>query len=347
MRQTISFSPHKIVLYMFFGVVFHPIFISSLVAEPSAFEMQSGATKKELRSLQTSSKNLETIITELQNKVISLDQYQDGIKSLFEGQSLKIKTLLDSSISQENSIKSLNATQESHSNMLKQQSDLLALLKDRVDKNQKAIEDLSKKVDDITELIEHINSDLMTQLEIIKKNLEIPTTPSGLAATKTTSTKSNNNPKKTDKKADSKEKESKISDMFVKDLSKQKEIFVEAEALYKKGKLQEAKERFDWLVQNNYRPANGFYLLGEIAYRQKKYQDAIGFYKKSALINDKANYMPVLLWHTAWAFRYSKDIANYEKFLDSLIYLYPNSEQGQKAKDIRKRIKEKNEHRNK
>lgn len=336
MRQTISFSPHKIVLYMFFGVVFHPIFISSLVAEPSAFEMQSGATKKELRSLQTSSKNLETIITELQNKVISLDQYQDGIKSLFEGQSLKIKTLLDSSISQENSIKSLNATQESHSNMLKQQSDLLALLKDRVDKNQKAIEDLSKKVDDITELIEHINSDLMTQLEIIKKNLEIPTTPSGLAATKTTSTKSNNNPKKTDKKADSKEKESKISDMFVKDLSKQKEIFVEAEALYKKGKLQEAKERFDWLVQNNYRPANGFYLLGEIAYRQKKYQDAIGFYKKSALINDKANYMPVLLWHTAWAFRYSKDIANYEKFLDSLIYLYPNSEQGQKAKDIRK-----------
>lgn len=347
MRQTISFSPHKIVLYMFFGVVFHPIFISSLVAEPSAFEMQSGATKKELRSLQTSSKNLETIITELQNKVISLDQYQDGIKSLFEGQSLKIKTLLDSSISQENSIKSLNATQESHSNMLKQQSDLLALLKDRVDKNQKAIEDLSKKVDDITELIEHINSDLMTQLEIIKKNLEIPTTPSGPVATKTTSTKSNNNPKKPDKKADSKEKESKISDMFVKDLSKQKEIFVEAEALYKKGKLQEAKERFDWLVQNNYRPANGFYLLGEIAYRQKKYQDAIGFYKKSALINDKANYMPVLLWHTAWAFRYSKDIANYEKFLDSLIYLYPNSEQGQKAKDIRKRIKEKNEHRNK
>lgn len=346
MRQTISFSPHKIVLYTFFGVVFHPIFISSLVAEPSAFEMQSGATKKELRSLQTSSKNLETIITELQNKVISLDQYQDGIKSLFEGQSLKIKTLLDSSISQENSIKSLNATQESHSNMLKQQSDLLALLKDRVDKNQKAIEDLSKKVDDITELIGHINSDLMTQLEIIKKNLEIPTTSSSSTATKTTSTKSNNNPKKTDKKADLKEKESK-TDMFAKDLSKQKEIFIEAEALYKKGKLQEAKERFDWLVQNNYRPANGFYLLGEIAYRQKKYQDAIGFYKKSALINDKANYMPVLLWHTAWAFRYSKDLANYEKFLDSLIYLYPNSEQGQKAKDIRKRIKEKNEHRNK
>lgn len=345
MRQTIFFSPHKITLYIFFGVVFHPIFVSSLLAEPSAFEMQSGATKKELRSLQTSSKNLETIITELQNKVISLDQYQDGIKSLFEGQSLKIKTLLDSSISQENSIKSLNATQESHSNTLKQQSDILGLLKDRVDKNQKAIEDLSKKVDDITELIGHINSDLMAQLEIIKKNLEIPTSPSGVD-TKPTTTKSNNT-KNSDKKSESKQKESKTSDIFTKDLSKQKEIFVEAEALYKKGKLQEAKERFDWLVQNNYRPANGFYLLGEIAYKQKKYQDAIGFYKKSALINDKANYMPVLLWHTAWAFRYSKDIPNYEKFLDSLIYLYPNSEQGQKAKDIRKRIKEKNEHRNK
>lgn len=344
MRQAILFSPHKIFLHIFLGVVFHPIFVSFLVAEPSAFEMQSGATKKELRSLQTSSKNLETIITELQNKVISLDQYQDGIKSLFEGQSLKIKTLLDTSLSQENSIKSLNATQESHSNILKQQSDLLTLLKDRVDKNQKAIEELSKKVDDITEVIEHINSDLMKQLEIIKKNLEIPTSP---AAPKTTSTKSNNNSKNPDKKNNSKQKESKTPDIFTKDLSKQKEIFVEAEALYKKGKLQDAKERFDWLAQNNYRPANAFYLLGEIAYKQKKYQDAIGFYKKSALINDKANYMPILLWHTAWAFRYSKDLANYEKFLDSLIYLYPNSEQGQKAKDIRKRIKEKNEHRNK
>lgn len=346
MRQTILFSPHKIVLHIFFGMVFHPIFVSYLVAEPSAFEMQSGATKKELRSLQTSSKNLETIITELQNKVISLDQYQDGIKSLFEGQSLKIKTLLDSSLSQENSIKSLNATQESHSNALKQQSDLLALLKNRVDENQKAIEDLSKKVDDITELIGHINSDLMTQLEIIKKNLEIPTTSNGVADVKTTSTKSNNT-KNSDKKGDSKQKESKTYDGFTKDISKQKEIFIEAETLYKKGKLQEAKERFDWLVQSNYRPANGLYLLGEISYKQKKYQDAIAFYKKSALINDKANYMPVLLWHTAWAFRYSKDLTNYEKFLDSLIYLYPNSEQGQKAKDIKKRTKEKNEHRNK
>lgn len=347
MRQALLFSPHKIPLYIFFGMVFHLIFVSSLVAEPSAFEMQSGATKKELRSLQTSSKNLETIITELQNKVISLDQYQDGIKSLFEGQSLKIKTLLDNSVSQENSIKSLNATQESHSNTLKQQSDLLALLKDRVDKNQKAIEDLSKKVDDITELIGHINSDLIKQLEIIKKNLEIPTSSSSATATKSASTKSSNHPKNSDKKANLQSKESKTSDGFTKDLSKQKEIFIEAESLYKKGKLQEAKERFDWLVQNNYRQANSFYLLGEIAYKQKKYQDAIGFYKKSAIINDKANYMPVLLWHTAWAFRYSKDLANYEKFLDSLIYLYPNSEQGQKAKDIRKRTKEKNEHRNK
>lgn len=339
MRQTI-FTPHKITLCMFLGVVFHPLFISSLLAEPSAFEMQSGATKKELRSLQTSSRNLETIITELQNKVISLDQYQDGIKSLFEGQSLKIKTLLDNSVSQENSIKSLNATQESHSNTLKQQSDLLALLKDRVDNNQKTIEDLSKKVDEITELIGHINSDLMAQLEIIKKNLDIP---SEAVATKPTS-----NSKTSDKKPDTKAKAStKKPDSFTKDLSKQKEIFAEAEALYKKGKLQDAKERFDWLAQNNYRPANSLYLLGEIAYKQKKYQEAIGFYKKSALINDKANYMPVLLWHTAWAFRYLKDNANYDKFLDSLIYLYPNSEQGQKAKDIRKKPKEKNEHRNK
>ncbi|MDP2538627.1 hypothetical protein Q5I06_02345 [Helicobacter sp. faydin-H76] len=317
----------------------HPFFIIPLSAEPSAFEMQSGATKKELRSLQTSSKNLETIITELQNKVISLDQSQDGVKSLFEGQSLKIKNLLDASASQENSIKSLSSVQDTHSNTLKQQSDLLTLLKDRIDKNQKAIEGLNKKVDDITELIGHINSDLMAQLELIKKNLEIPTTP-----TSTSNTSKISNVKK---QTTPKESKTSNTDTFKKDGSKQKTIFIEAEELYKKGKLKEAKERFEWLVEMNYRPANSLYLLGEIAYKQKNYQQAVVFYKKSALENDKANYMPILLWHTAWAFRYSKDLPNYEKFLDSLIYLYPNSEQGQKAKDIRKKTKDKNEHRNK
>ncbi|PAF53484.1 hypothetical protein BKH42_05980 [Helicobacter sp. 13S00482-2] len=318
-----------------------PFLVSFLLAEPSAFEMQSGATKKELRSLKTSSKNLETIIAELQNKVISLDQSQDGIKSLFEGQTLKIKNLLDSSLAQENSIKSLSSVQDTHSTTLKQQSDLLTVLKDRIDKNQKAISDLNKKIDDVAELVERINSNLITQFELIKKNLEIPLTDT---PTLDESKAKISSPKQ---QAHSKESKTSTTDTFTKDSSKQKEIFTQAESLYKKGKLKEAKQRFEWLMEMKYRPANTLYLLGEIAYKEKNYQEAVSFYKKSALENDKANYMPILLWHTAWAFRYLKDFQNYQKFLDSLIYLYPNSEQGQKAKDIRKPTKDKNEYRNK
>ncbi|WP_180675669.1 tetratricopeptide repeat protein [Helicobacter sp. 11S03491-1] len=309
-----------------------------LKAEPSAFELQSGATKKELKTLQSSNKNIESIIADLQNKVISLQELQDGLKSLFEGQTLKIKSLLDTALSHENSIKSLQSLQELHSNTLKQQSDLLELLKQQVQNNQKSIKTLDKKITDMGELLSQINAGMLNQLNLIKKNLELPTSDSNI-------TEDSKNPvsKTPDTKNSKNTSKSSHLPVFQKDISKQKEIFEDAKKLYSQKNLEGAKLRLQWLVETKYQVAYSLYLLGEIAYKQKKYQDAIGFYKKSVLSNDKANYMPVLLWHTAWAFRYLKDLTNYNKFLDSLIYLYPNSEQAQKAKENRMKIKEKNE----
>lgn len=314
MRQTKFFYSNKFLLVF--------LVCLTLNAEPSAFELQSGATKKELKTLKSSSKNLESIMTDLHNRVTSIEQMQDGLKSLFEGQTLKIKNLLDTVAIHEHSIASLQSLQELHSGTLKQQSDLLEFLKGQVEANKKSIKELDKKITDMGELLSNINTTMIAQLDLIKKNLEIQTP----------------NPKLN---KNSKQSENKPSDKisFQKDITKQKQIFEDALKLFSQNKLEESKARFNWMVETNYRPANSLYLLGEIAYKEKKYQDAIALYKKSALLNDKANYMPILLWHTAWAFRYSKDLTNYNKFLESLIYLYPNSEQGQKAKEIIKRTK--------
>lgn len=300
-------------------------------AEPSAFELQSGATKKELKTLQSSSKNLESVITDLQNRVYSLEQVSDGLKSLFEGQISKIKSLSDSVITHQNFIKSIQALQDLHSNTIKQQSELIENLSNQIQNNQKALKDLDKKVSDLGKLLDRFSTDMLRQLDILKKVFEIQT-PS-LADDK----------KKIDKKTSNSEKVPKVlrETSFVKDISKQKEIFQEAKTLYSQKKIQEAKGMFEWLVETNYRTGYSLYLLGEIAYKQKEYPEAIALYKKSALIDDKAHYMPILLWHTAWAFKYSKNLLNYNKFLDSLIYLYPNSEQGQRAKEIRNKTKDK------
>lgn len=295
-------------------------------AEPSAFELQSGATKKELKTLQSSSKNLESVITDLQNRVYSLEQVSDGLKSLFEGQILKIKSLSDSMLTHQNSIKSIQTLQDLHSNMIKQQSELIENLSNQIQNNQKAFKDLDKKVADLGKLLDRFSTDILRQLDILKKGFEIQvSSPTS------------------DKKTSSSEKAPKVlkETSFVKDTSKRKEIFQEAKTLYSQKKIQEAKGMFEWLVETNYKTGDSLFLLGEIAYKQKEYSEAIALYKRSALIDDKARYMPILLWHTAWAFKYSKNLSNYNKFLDSLIYLYPNSEQGQRAKEIRNKTKDK------
>ncbi|EJC05848.1 hypothetical protein HPHPP13_1371 [Helicobacter pylori Hp P-13] len=96
-----------------------------------------------------------------------------------------------------------------------------------------------------------------------------------------------------------------------------------------------------WLEANSYRLYYVRYVLGEVAYGEKRYREAIKYYKESALLNQKASYMPVLLWHTAWSFKKIKDDQNYYKFLNTLQRLYPSSEQ---AKMVQKILENKEKH---
>lgn len=291
---------------------FHPCLLLSVAAlwgEPSAFELQSGATKKELKTLQSTNKNLENLAIDYSARIQTLEQSIDGMQSVLDGQALRIKSLLDTIGKQETSIQSLQSSLDYQGELVKQHSATIADM-------QKAIDQLNAKLSDLTTLTTKLNQEILAELRAES---------SGQSKSSSKS--------QTDKPSTKQADTGSQAEAFTK-LS-YKEVFDEARKLYKEKKLLESKKRYEWLVQRNYRPATSLYMLGEIEYQRGKFAEAIGFYKKSASIDDKASYMPILLWHTAWAFRYSKDMDNYNKFLDSLIRLYPESEQGKKAKNLR------------
>jgi TolA-binding protein len=72
---------------------------------------------------------------------------------------------------------------------------------------------------------------------------------------------------------------------------------------------------------------------------RKKYDVAISYYKKSAILNDKAAYMPTLLLHSAISFENIKDKENAKSFYGTLIELYPSSEEASTAKKNLSKLK--------
>lgn len=109
-------------------------------------------------------------------------------------------------------------------------------------------------------------------------------------------------------------------------------LLEEATALFDKKSYNEAKARFDILVEKNYKPARSNFYLGEIAYATKSYKTAILHYKKSISLYDKADYMPQLLYHTGVSFTKLKDSAQARNFFDALKTGYPDSPEAKSIK---------------
>lgn len=336
---------------------------TNLVSEPSAFELQSGATKKELKSLQSTNKNLENLAIDYSARIQALEQAQDGLRSVLDGQSLRIKSLLDLTSQQETKIQALKADLDFQNETIKQQNasmeEMREEMRQKIAQNTALIEQLNSKVSDLSALVARLNNDILSEISNLSKDAESSSAPSSSAsantkanagkssattasATASSATKQTTAPKQTSapKQSGPNDKTTKTpaTNKAFKNLSN-KDNIDEARKLFRQSKYAESKERYEWLVQQNYKTPLCYYMLGEIAYQTGKFGDAIGHYKKSASLDENASYMPILLWHTAWAFRYSKDMTNYNKFLDSLIRLYPNSDQGKKAKDLRNKTK--------
>lgn len=98
-----------------------------------------------------------------------------------------------------------------------------------------------------------------------------------------------------------------------------------------KDKFEDAKEKFQFLISKNHKPARSTFYLGELEYKQKNYAKALEFYKKSIALYDKADYMPTLLYHTAISLDKVGDPKTANGFYKALKAQYPNTPEAKAA----------------
>lgn len=104
-------------------------------------------------------------------------------------------------------------------------------------------------------------------------------------------------------------------------------IFEEAKEDFKARRFtKEAQPALEYLAQNtDYNRGEVMYLLGEIHYQLGRFKEAITAFKSSVKADDKAKYLPVLLFHTGVAYQKLGNESEAKKFYESLIAMYPDS----------------------
>ncbi len=131
----------------------------------------------------------------------------------------------------------------------------------------------------------------------------------------------------------SKQKKSKLN---LKNMSKSA-IYAKAKKDFGKFYFNDAVTMFEYLLTKNYKTPEVDYYLGEIWYHRQNYKDAIIYYKKSALLDAKAPYMPRLMLHSALGFSRMGDASNASNFYSTLIDLYPKSKEATLARKYLKK----------
>ena len=112
-----------------------------------------------------------------------------------------------------------------------------------------------------------------------------------------------------------------------------KEAFAIAKKDFFNGNLNESKKYFSYTLSKNYLPATSSFYLGEIAYKQKKYKEALAYYKKSVdLYPKKTSFTSRLLYHSAKAFLYLNNKKAAKLSFEKLISDYPKSKYATLAK---------------
>ncbi|MDD2895794.1 MAG: hypothetical protein PHG81_07205 [Aliarcobacter sp.] len=116
-------------------------------------------------------------------------------------------------------------------------------------------------------------------------------------------------------------------------------LLKEAKSDFDSKKYDSSTPKYEKLLEANYKPAEVNFYLAQNWYMRKKYDVAISHYKKSAMLNDKAAYMPTLLLHSAISFEKTKDKDNAKSFYSTLIDLYPSSSEAKVANQNLSKLK--------
>lgn len=287
-----------------------------LYAESSAFgagDMTSNSSygltsneklfKEKLDSLDNKNIQTNARIDEISERVEGLQSTLEGINSQYAKSNSRLTQVEDNSQNIEN-----NLTSE------------IQKLKAYVEESRKIQEanykQVKKVLAELSSLVDAINANYVSKNELNDANLSVKTTTPIIVSTVDVNNTIENNSTQ-----DNKVKQ--IDESWKK--KKNNEILKLAINDVDKNAFEDSKAKLNFLITKQYKPARANFWLGEIEYKQKKYNNAIVYYKKSSAISTKGDYFPKLLYHTAISLDKTGDTKTANGFYKALKTNYPNS----------------------
>lgn len=296
----------KIFLVAFWGATF-------VYAETSAFGAGNLASdspyglnanekmfKEKLDALRNDYSQLNAAVNQINERLEGLKMILDGINSQYSRSNSRLSQLELDSENREN-----NLTLE------------LQNLKTYITESRSIQETNNRHfknvLTELSSLVDSINSNYISKNEFNGLNLMFDSNLSSDNILDNNHTKSEQDNKQDD--AWKKKNGGEILDLAIKDVNDNLFEF--------------AKSKLNHLISVGYKPARATFWLGEIEYKQKNYNNAIAYYKKSSAISTKGNYVPKLLYHTAISLDKIGDIESANGFYKALKLNYPNSPEAQ------------------
>ena len=305
----------KIFLATLIGVAFVNAETSAFGAGNLASNSPYGLTSNE-KFFKDKLDALNSSYTDLNLSISSINENIEGLRSILEGlnsQYSKLNSRINNLEDRVNIIEN-NLTNEINN------------LKNYIEENRK-IQDLNNK--QTKKVLAELSSLISSMNDVQNKNSEQNLTiVENLNNKEIENNVSDNNstlvntPSENIKKDDSwkKSRSDEILKLGIKDLNEDK--------------FSDAREKFEFLINvNHYKPARATFYLGEIEYKQKQYNNAITYYKKSSAISVKGDYVPKLLYHTAISLDKIGDTKSANKFYKVLKTNYPNTPEAKASPD--------------
>lgn len=125
--------------------------IATPIKEPSAFDKQSGATKRDLSTLQLNTQNLLHLASELKNQQDELSRSQEGLQSLYESQAQNIQVAINKSNGNEEQIQRIQSELEN--------------IKQSLETNKNSIQQLDSKIKQLQSLVLETQQSILKELE--------------------------------------------------------------------------------------------------------------------------------------------------------------------------------------
>jgi len=277
----------------------------------------TSAEKVIVKNKKILSKN-EKKIKKADSLIQDLNERIDGLESLFEGEGSKLNKINLELKKHKNEFQSLKekSTLDLENNSLyfktndeniKKFTDELYSVELKIDKNTQNIKTLKKSFDKIVLLVNEINAKYVTKKEFNKLIAILD-----------------------------KRENKKVKKAATKSKKSPKQLMKEVRILFKKDHFTKAIPILEQLIAKRHRPAECNYYLGEINYYRKDYKSALHYFKTSMTLYDKAKYLPKLLLHSAIAFEKLGDTENSQNFYNTIVDIYPDSNE---AKEASKKIK--------